>query len=474
MGSVTALQPGAEVTHAVRLLRQLGQGGMGSVWLAEHRGLGTNVVVKFMMAELALDAASVARFSREAAAASQVKSPHVVQTLDHGITAEGVPFIVMELLEGHDLAKHLAARRVLSPEETLAIVDQLCKALDRAHQKGIVHRDIKPENIFLCDVGHGETFVKLLDFGIAKSIHPDAPAVLTSTGAVLGTPHYMSPEQSLGAKGIDHRTDLWSVGVVTFECLTGRRPFEGDTLAGLALAVHHGPIPIPTFYAPGLPPGVDMWFARACARNVDQRPASARALADELRQALGGAQRLSTAHPVAGGHSPSWSGQGSALSTSTSSAAATAVPADLPMRSSQPLVLGLVAAMLVAAGGFGAWKLFGAGDAPPSADAGGAASAPPSAATAADAPISPPTAAPPPAAAPVIPTPAVAVAPASASAITPPSDRTSAGPSVKPVAPVQTSAPVKTAVPVKAVTLKPAPATPTPPKPRPANRDDIE
>jgi eukaryotic-like serine/threonine-protein kinase len=465
MGSVTALQPGADVTHAVRLIRQLGQGGMGSVWLAEHRGLGTNVVVKFMMAELALDAASVARFSREAAAASQVKSPHVVQTLDHGITAGGVPFIVMELLEGHDLAKHLAARGALSPDETLAIVDQLCKALDRAHQKGIVHRDIKPENIFLCDVGHGEVFVKLLDFGIAKTAEALGVGSATRTGVLIGTPYYMSPEQSLGSRSIDHRTDLWSVGVVTFECLTGKKPFDGDTITGLALALHHGPIPSPSFYLRGLPPAVDAWFARACSRNVAERPESARALSEELRQALGGAPRVSTENPVTPGYSSSWSGQGSALSTSTSSPATTAVPADLPLRSSQPLVLGIIATVLVAAGAFGAWKRFASEDAPPlGVVPGDTASVAPSAA-AGGGPLTRPTEPAAPAVASVIAAPAVGVASPSSSTALPPA-RAPLGPTVKPGAPVKAVAPPK---------MAPAPPeTKAPPKSRAANRDDIE
>src|SRR3974390_1637257 len=137
---------------------------MGAVWVADHLSLRTQVVVKFMSEDLANKPEATARFSREAAAASQVKSPHVVQTFDHGVTADGVPYIVMELLEGHDLDHHLRSSGKLSPAEVVAVVGQLARALTKAHERGIVHRDIKPSNVFLCDAGGGEVFVKLLDF----------------------------------------------------------------------------------------------------------------------------------------------------------------------------------------------------------------------------------------------------------------------------------------------------------------------
>ena len=140
---------------------------MGSGWIAEHTALHTQVVVKFIAAEFAKNEEALDRFSREAAAASQVRSPHVVQTLDHGITPDGIPYIVMEYLEGHDLESHMA-RGAMEQKEVLEIVAQLSRALEKAHGVGIVHRDIKPSNIFLCDAGDGGLFVKLLDFGIAK------------------------------------------------------------------------------------------------------------------------------------------------------------------------------------------------------------------------------------------------------------------------------------------------------------------
>jgi len=261
---------------------------MGSVWVAEHVSLRTQVVVKFMSKELASSAEAVARFSREAAAASQVKSPHVVQMLDHGVAAEplSAPYIVMELLEGRDLEHHIRAVGKLQPGEALAIVVQLSRALSKAHERGIVHRDIKPSNVFLCDAGAGELFVKLLDFGIAKGPEVGIAGSTTRTGSLVGSPYYMSPEQVVGAKNIDYRTDLWSLGVVAYEALTGQRPFSGETMGALALKIHRDPLPRPTDANPALPSAVDAWFARACAREPEERFASAKEMADALAAAL--------------------------------------------------------------------------------------------------------------------------------------------------------------------------------------------
>jgi serine/threonine-protein kinase len=255
---------------------------MGSVWVADHLALHTQVVVKFMSAELASSAEAVERFSREAGAAAQVKSPHVVQMLDHGITPHGVPFIVMELLEGRDLSKHLLERGRLSLADTAEIIAQVAKALDRAHVRGIVHRDIKPENIFLCDVGGSETFVKILDFGIAKGAGSNSLSNGTRTGAMMGTPYYMSPEQLMGSKQLDPRTDLWSLGVVVYQCVLGQRPFDAETFGALAVMIHSGSLPQPTLVDPTIPRAFDDWFARACARNPDARFQTARELADTL------------------------------------------------------------------------------------------------------------------------------------------------------------------------------------------------
>jgi hypothetical protein len=272
------------VTPTIRLARALGAGGMGSVWVADHLALHTEVVVKFMAADLAWSADAVARFSREAAMAAQVRSPHVVQMLDHGATKDGRPFIVMELLDGCDLAKHLRVRGGRIPlDEAAQIVAQVAKALARAHERGVVHRDIKPDNVFLCDHGTGELFVKILDFGVAKAKQAGVSPLAggTESGAMVGTPYYMSPEQIFGSP-VDLKTDLWSLGVVAYEAVTGARPFQASTVGALAIAIHSSPLPIPSALVPELPPAFDRWFARACARDPSERFGSAKELADAL------------------------------------------------------------------------------------------------------------------------------------------------------------------------------------------------
>ena len=282
---------GELVAANIRLREPIGEGGMGRVWLAEHLGLKTDVVVKFMAEDLAEDADAAVRFSREAAAAAQVKTPHVVQMLDYGVTESGVPFIVMEFLEGEDLS-HRIDRERLSPQEACDVVLQLGRALGKAHERGIVHRDVKPSNVFLCgaDVGDDRVFVKLLDFGIAKA---NAGRLLggktTDTGALMGSPFYMSPEQVIGSKELDFRTDLWALGVLGFELATGRRPFDADTVGALALKIHHEPLPTPSALNKSLPLAFDNWFFRACARDPKARFDSAREQAETFAVALLGA-----------------------------------------------------------------------------------------------------------------------------------------------------------------------------------------
>ena len=286
VGPGLELAAGVFVTPTLRLERALGAGGMGRVWIAEHTGLRTLVVVKFISEELAGNVEASQRFSREAGAASHVKGPHVVHMIDYGVAREGTPYIAMELLEGYDLGRRLEMTPVMPPREVATIVSHAAKALRRAHERGVVHRDIKPDNIFLSDGGGGEAFVKVLDFGVAKAVD-DHRLDSTKSGTMLGTPLYMSPEQVIGAKDIDHRTDLWSLGVVAFEALTGRRPFEATTIGAISVAICSGPIQRPTEVNPALSTEIDAWFARACARDLGQRFASAQELSAALERAVG-------------------------------------------------------------------------------------------------------------------------------------------------------------------------------------------
>jgi serine/threonine-protein kinase len=276
-----SLVAGAVVGANVRLIRPLKRGGMGSVWLAEHLTLRTQVAVKFMSELLAQDSEYVARFSREAMASAQIKSPHVVQVFDHGISSDGTPYIVMELLEGEDLRTRLGRNGAISVEETASIVAQVARGLTKAHAVGIVHRDIKPDNIFLSD-HDGEMFVKLLDFGIAKHAAQESELGMTGTGAMVGTPHYMSPEQILSARRVDHRSDLWSLGVVAYRALTGQVPFQGETLGAVCIAIERGVFVPASQRRPGLPATLDPWFHRAFTREVDYRFQSAKEMAEAL------------------------------------------------------------------------------------------------------------------------------------------------------------------------------------------------
>jgi len=263
---------------------------MGSVWLAEHLTLCSQVAIKLIHVDMASSAEVLGRFLREAQAAASLRSPHVVQILDHGVD-EGTPYIAMELLEGESLADRLVRVGRLEPVAVGRMMTEVGRAMGRAHEAGIVHRDLKPDNVFLVRNDDDEV-TKVLDFGIAKAASGPgglgaAASSATRTGALLGTPYYMSPEQAEGARSLDHRTDIWAMGVIAFECLLGRRPFDAESLGGLLLAICTRPIPIPSQCGP-VPSGFDAWFARVCNRDPAQRFASARDAASELKRLCDG------------------------------------------------------------------------------------------------------------------------------------------------------------------------------------------
>ena len=263
-----------------RLERQLGKGGMGSVWLAEHLALRSWVAVKLMDPAIAATPEGAERFRREAQAAASLRSAHVVQVLDYGVH-ETTPYLVMELMQGESLAGCLERERRLTPERTVSIISQVARALGRAHSAGIVHRDLKPDNIFLVREDDQE-LVKILDFGIAKTPQSQFGGMETRTGVTMGTPYYMSPEQVEGKKAVDFRTDLWAMAVIASECMTGVRPFDGSTFGELLLNICARPIPAPSSQGLRLS-GFDEWFAKATNRDAEQRFASAQELANTLK-----------------------------------------------------------------------------------------------------------------------------------------------------------------------------------------------
>ncbi|MEZ4297653.1 MAG: protein kinase [Polyangiaceae bacterium] len=268
---------GAVLVGRYRLDRELAEGGMGAVWIAHDTRLDVQVAVKLMSGALASSSAARARFEREAKSAARLGSPHVVRVYDHGVF-NNVPFLVMELLSGEDLGSRLS--HVGTPAWTLArkLCSEACKALSLAHEAGVVHRDLKPSNLFLSRIGDDE-MVKVLDFGIAKVKSGAANVRATAPGILLGSPSYMSPEQARSEPGLDHRSDLWSLAVILFECLTGRLPFEGEDMGEVILAICAGPIPKPTDLSPALGPAVDAFFKRALSRLPEERFQTAREMA---------------------------------------------------------------------------------------------------------------------------------------------------------------------------------------------------
>ncbi len=289
------LETGSTVASRFRLVRPLGRGGMGVVWVAHDLRLETPCAVKFLLTSI--DESARQRFALEAKSAAQLRSPNVVQVLDHG-EQDGIPYIAMELLVGEDLAARLAREGQLSVAKTAEIVGYVARALGRAHAAGLVHRDLKPANIFIAR-DEERDLIKVLDFGIAKVHAEQAPpsrallanaalstdGSLTAAGVTMGTPNYMSPEQVDGVE-IDGRTDVWALGVVAYQCLTGRLPFESDSLAKLYVQIFQAEPAPPSTLVQGLPPQLDSWMSKALAKRPEDRFGSARELWEALEQAI--------------------------------------------------------------------------------------------------------------------------------------------------------------------------------------------
>ena len=274
------------VNANVRLIELLGKGGMGSVWLADHLGLEARVAVKFIAPELVgLDPSLRERFKREASICARLRSIHVVQTFDVGEMADGSPYITMEMLEGNNLTDRVEAKGTMSVPEVGKVVQQVCKVLHRAHVLGIIHRDIKPDNIFLTSDSDYDLFVKVLDFGIAKQTRVGKKDV-TKTGAIVGTPEFMSPEQAIGSKSLDHRSDLFSLGVVAFYALTGELPFDLDGDEPLWIQASRGSHIPATRLRPDLFDEIDDWFERALQGKPEHRYQSARDMANALSRII--------------------------------------------------------------------------------------------------------------------------------------------------------------------------------------------
>ncbi len=276
-----------------QLVRQLGEGGMGAVYEARHLGTARRVAVKVISTEsLSKSAEVVSRFQREAMASGAIESQYIAQVLDTGIDpSTGSPYMVMELLVGEDIEQAIRRLGPFPPELALRVIGQACLGLQKAHDVNVIHRDIKPANIFLTRRDGGEVVAKILDFGIAKMKGEGFASTegksLTRTGTMLGSPLYMSPEQALGRKNIDHRSDVWSLGVVLYEALTGKAPHaDTETIGELIVSICHKPARHVQDLAPWVSPEVATIVHRALALDPASRFASAADMFQAIRAQL--------------------------------------------------------------------------------------------------------------------------------------------------------------------------------------------
>ncbi|RYE92127.1 MAG: serine/threonine protein kinase, partial [Myxococcales bacterium] len=292
MTKPSRLDAGTIVAGRYRVEREIGRGGMAQVYEARHTDIGKAVAVKVLAAEFASSPVVVERFLREARAAAAVHSPYICDVYDSGKLDDGRPFLVMELLKGESLYERMVKIRQFDAETTARVVTHVSRGLMKAHAASIVHRDLKPENIFLTVDEEGDLRAKVLDFGLAKFYAPTndgdaASARLTREGAIFGTPAYMSPEQVQGQGTVDHRADLWALGCIAYECLTGRTVWATDKGIAMTFAqIASAALPKILRYRPDLPQTLEEWFERALARDPDVRFQTAKELAEHFNAAI--------------------------------------------------------------------------------------------------------------------------------------------------------------------------------------------
>jgi serine/threonine protein kinase len=278
-GTMEAIEAGTLIAEKYLLVRPIGRGGMGAVWAAQNVRTEREVALKLITDE---NADYRSRLLREARACGRISHRNVIEIYDVGELASGAPFLVMPLLDGEPLSRRLRREGPLPPPIAAQIAVDVARALSAAHAAGIVHRDLKPANIYLHrEPGADALVVKVLDFGISKVVTTDSTT--TTTGTILGSPAYMSPEQAKGERYVDHRSDLWALGVTLFEMLTGKRPFQGESMFTVVAAVLGGPIPQVRDLAPHIDPGLEAIAARCMDRDLFQRLQSADEIAQLLR-----------------------------------------------------------------------------------------------------------------------------------------------------------------------------------------------
>jgi len=280
-----AVRTGTLIEERYRLIRCIGSGGMGEVWEALHEAIGRKVALKILLPQYAKDKEVVGRFHREARATSRIGDPRIVDVLDMGLLPDGAPYLVMELLLGETLGQLLARQGQLSIRSATRIAIEIAGALGAAHEADVIHRDLKPENVFL--VGSSgtpehERPIKVLDFGVAKVRSAEDEVSLTQTGAAVGTPTYMSPEQASGLANVDARSDVWSLGVLLYRMLAGQTPFVGDGYALLLVAILAQPPASILRFRSDLPPTLEHLLMQLLAKERSERPASMAEVAKKL------------------------------------------------------------------------------------------------------------------------------------------------------------------------------------------------
>lgn len=290
----TLIAVGDTLAGKYRVTKVLGVGGMGMVLAATHLELDERVAIKTMLPDMLHSPQHAERFLREAKAAVKLRGEHVCRVLDVGKLENAAPYIVMEFLDGHDFARLLEERGALPIAEAVGYLLQALEGVAEAHCNGIVHRDLKPQNLFVTTGNDGLPLVKVVDFGISKS---SLGGSATKTGDIMGSPAYMAPEQMMSSKDVDARADVWSMGVILYQAITGQRPFDGDTLPALCMAVMHDPPPPLAAFCSGLPAGFEDVVTRCLHKDPAQRIPDVAALAKALAP-FGGEQAASSAERV--------------------------------------------------------------------------------------------------------------------------------------------------------------------------------